>query len=70
MASFVWMFTAGLWEDCGPAYLTDSVSSGLTAVVKQRHVGQTVAVVHMATTLQDLRQRQTKEREQILCSTI
>lgn len=30
--------------------------SSLTAVVKQRHVSQTVAVVDMATTLQDLRQ--------------
>lgn len=35
--------------------LTDSMSSGLAAVVKQRHVGQTVTVVHVATALQDLR---------------
>lgn len=34
--------------------LTDSMSSGLTAVVKQRHVGQTVSVVHMATAFQNL----------------
>lgn len=31
------------------------MSSGLTAVVQQRHVGQTVAVVHVAAALQDLR---------------
>lgn len=41
-------------------YLTDSVRSGLAAVVKQGHVGQAVAVVHMATALQDLR-RETRE---------
>ena len=32
------------------------MSSGLAAVVQQRHVGQTVAVVHVAAALQDLRQ--------------
>lgn len=42
--------------------LTHSMSSGLTAVVKQRHVSQTVAVVHVAATLQDLRQRATTKR--------
>lgn len=36
-------------------FLTDSVSSGLAAVVKQRHVSQTVAVVDVAAALQDLR---------------
>lgn len=34
--------------------LTDSVSSGLAAVVKQRHVRQAVAVVDVAAALQDL----------------
>lgn len=38
--------------------LTDSMSSSFTAVVKQRHVGQTVAVVHVTTSFQDLRDKQ------------
>lgn len=42
--------------------LTDSVSSGLAAVVKQRHVSQTVAVVDVAAALQDLKERE-KEGE-------
>lgn len=40
--------------------LTNSMSSGLAAVVKQRHVSQTVAVVHVATTLQDLKHKTQK----------
>lgn len=38
-------------------FLTDSVSSSLAAVVKERHVSQTITVVYVATTLQDLRER-------------
>lgn len=44
--------------------LTHAVGAGLAAVVKQRHVGQTVAVVDVATTLQDLRRsRETGEAD-------
>lgn len=45
--------------------------TSLAAVMKQRHVGQTVTVVHMATALQDLRQKQreteTAQRHHFVC---
>lgn len=43
-------------------YLTNSMRPGLTAVVKERHVSQTVTVIYVAAALQDLRHRKDTEQ--------
>lgn len=56
-----WVHRVG--QTVHPEVLTDARRSGLAAVVQEGHVGQSVAIVHAAASLQDLCTQRERGRE-------